>query len=411
MHTEALPEQVPQMPDGISLQPGAVQPGSGLMQLSCRDQDPSQAGTGAQPEQDPACGVPAEQAAASVGGTKSPGRSMPDAEQGAPAAAPVAEEAGTGGPAGRPEGAAAAGNTGPLKPLQTDNNAAAEQELPLPRPKVAAADAEPGCRASGTADGSAGDALPGLSAPPAVPHAAPPAPDMEPEGATTTEYARTLEPEAGTGTALANTQQGRAGRQAAPPGPAQAEADPKALAGPSPMQGLLRSKGMPAANQLAGCGHTVLSKPSSVTSLHFSHPRQPQKQQAGLPLPSGQAATVLAGHGLSRGPAAARGRSSPVAVSLPPHRPSAFGAPGSLGGSLRPLPPSMSQATNGPLLGGGPQQTRMPMSTAPGGHCLSTCATLPDQSSRLVSVNTATRLGISAFFLQASGWPPAGEPG
>ena len=362
VHTEALLEQIPQMPDGIGLQPGSVAPGSQLTQLS-RNPEPSQAGTGAQPEQDPAGRVPAEQAAASVGGGKSPGQSMPDAELSAPAAAPVAEAADTAGPAGRPEGAAATGNTGTPKPLLTDNDAAAEHAAPLPGPKVAAADSGPGCRASGRADGPARDALLGLSA--AVPHAAPLAPGMEQGGAPTAGYARTP----------ANTQQGRHGGQAAAPGQAQAEADPKALAGPCPMQGPFRSMGKPAANQLAAPGQTVLGKPSSASSMHFSQPQQPQMQQAGHPLPSGQAAAVLAGHGLSRGPAAAGDRNSPVAVSLPTHRPSAFGAPGSLGGNLRPLQPSMSQAANGPLLGGGPQQPRIPMSSAAGGHCLSACST------------------------------------
>ena len=374
MHTEAPPEQIPQMPDGVSLQPGSVAPGSQLTQLG-RDREPSQAGTGAQPEQGPAGRVPAEQTAASAGETKSPGHAMPDAEPSAPAAAPVAAAAGTEAPAGRPEPPAAAENTGLLEPLQTINDAAAGHKAPLLGHKGAAADAEPGCRASGKTDGS-GDAPPTLSAPAAAPHGAPPAPDMEQEGAATAVCARTLEPEADRGRAPANTQQGGQGVQAAPQGQALAEAGPKPLAEPSHMQGLLRTADKPSANQQAASRQPALSKPSSASLLHFSHPQQPQMQQAGLPLPSGQAAAVPAGHGLSRGPAAADDRNSPVAVSLPTHRPSAFGAPGSLGGSLRPLQPSMSQVANG-LLGGGPQQTRMPACTAAGGYCHSTCTKLP----------------------------------
>ena len=307
---------------------------------------------------------------------------MPDAELSAPAAAllpsPVAEAAGTGAPAGRPEAAAAAENTSPLEPLKSVSDAAAGHNAPLPGHKVAAADAEPGCRASGRADGSAGDALLGLPAPAAVPHTAPPAPDIEQEGATTAVYARTLDPEAGTGRAPANSQQGRSGRQAAPHGQAEAEADPQALAGPSLMQGLFCWKVKPAANQQSAPRQPALSQLASASLLHFSHPQQPQMQQAGLPLPSGQAAALLAGHGLCRGPAAAEGRNSPVAVSMPTHLPSALGAPGSLGGGLNPLQPSLSQAASGSLMGGGPQQTHMPMSTAAGGQCLSIFAKLPD---------------------------------
>lgn len=373
MHSGALLEQNPLMPDGTSLQPGTSAPGGQLTQPS-HDPEPSQAGTGAQPEQSPASRVLAGQAAASVGGAKSPGQPMPDAEPSEPAAAPVAEAAGTAAPAGRPEAAAAGGNTGPLNPLQAVNDAAAGHKAHLLGHKVAAADAEPGCRPSGRAHGSAGDALPGLSAPAAVPHGAPPAPDMEQEGATSAWYARTLEPEAGTGRTPTNTQQDTNDGQAAPHGQAQAEADPKALGEPSPMQGLLCSKGKPAANQLAACGQTALSKPSSASSLQFSHPQQPQMQQAGRPLPSGQAAALLAGHGVCQWPAAAGDHVSPMAVSLPAHLPSTLGTPGNLGGSLRPLQPSLSKAVSSVFLtGGGPEQTRMHIRTAAGGHCLSSC--------------------------------------
>ena len=53
MHTEAVLEHIPRMPDGISLQPGPVSPASQLTQLG-HEPEPSQAGTGAQPEQAPA---------------------------------------------------------------------------------------------------------------------------------------------------------------------------------------------------------------------------------------------------------------------------------------------------------------------------------------------------------------------